>query len=336
MLGYQLASARGLVLGAKLLSKKPLSEAPDDADAPLERAWALVAAAARWPLPDARAAEPFALALTARGRIEPVALDADSAELAWTPGGWRALGTPRADVAAFFDLYLPACAAPLVVGHLGQSLDGFIALRDGQSHYVTGPENIVHLHRMRALADAVVVGAETVAADDPRLTTRRVPGPDPLRVVLDPARRLGDDRRVLSGAPGGTVVVCDRHRADEGATGAVRSLGVTVREGRLDLAEMLERLRGEGVRRVFVEGGGATVSGFLEAGLLDRLQLAVAPLVIGDGRAGVRLPPTATLAECIRPAAHVFGMGADVLFDCDLRAPAPAPAATSARVRRFV
>ena len=73
--------------------------------------------------------------------------------------------------------------AEWTVGHLGQSLDGRIATSDGQSHYVTGPENIVHLHRMRALADAVVVGAETVRRDDPRLTPRKVAGANPLRVV---------------------------------------------------------------------------------------------------------------------------------------------------------
>ena len=91
---------------------------------------------------------------------------------------------------ALIDLYLPICSAtgarPITVGHLGQSLDGFIATHAGESQFVTGEENILHLHRMRALCDAVVVGAGTVAADDPQLTTRHVSGPSPLRVVLDP------------------------------------------------------------------------------------------------------------------------------------------------------
>src|SRR6266404_4253948 len=72
------------------------------------------------------------------------------------------------------DLYLPICAAtaarPITVGHLGQSLDGFIATHAGESRFVTGQENVLHSHRLRALCDAVVVGAGTVAADDPRLT----------------------------------------------------------------------------------------------------------------------------------------------------------------------
>ena len=74
--------------------------------------------------------------------------------------------------------------------YVASSLDGFIATPGGDSRFVTGPDNILHLHRMRALSDAVVVGAQTVAADDPRLTTRMVPGDSPVRVVLDPRRRL--------------------------------------------------------------------------------------------------------------------------------------------------
>ena len=64
---------------------------------------------------------------------------------------------------------------------VAMSLDGFIATHSGESQFVTGEENIRHLHRMRALCDAVVVGAGTVAADDPQLTTRHVSGPSPVR-----------------------------------------------------------------------------------------------------------------------------------------------------------
>jgi diaminohydroxyphosphoribosylaminopyrimidine deaminase / 5-amino-6-(5-phosphoribosylamino)uracil reductase len=70
---------------------------------------------------------------------------------------------------------------------------------------------------------------------------------------------------------------------------------------------------------VFVEGGGVTVSMFLEANLLDRLHMTVAPLIIGDGRPAIRLPARALLGDCHRPSYRVFRMGGDVLFDCDLR-----------------
>jgi len=88
----------------------------------------------------------------------------------------------------------------------------------------------------------------------------------------------------------------------------------------LDLAALTRRLAAEGLTAIFVEGGGDTVSRFLEADLLDRLQLAVAPLVIGRGRPGLRLPAQASLANCLRADGRVFRMGRDILYDCDLRA----------------
>ena len=96
------------------------------------------------------------------------------------------------------------------MGHLGLSLDGFIATHAGESQFVTGGENILHLHRMRALSDAVVVGAGTIAADNPQLTTRHVAGPSPLRVIFDPSRRLAPDYRVFSDDSAPTLYVCAR------------------------------------------------------------------------------------------------------------------------------
>ena len=98
------------------------------------------------------------------------------------------------------ELYAPCAREAWVLAHLGQSLDGRIATRSGASHYINGPENLTHLHRLRALADAVVVGAATVALDDPRLTARRVEGANPVRIVLDPNRRLPVERHAFTEA----------------------------------------------------------------------------------------------------------------------------------------
>jgi len=85
----------------------------------------------------------------------------------------------------------------LVVGQIGQSLDGRAATSTGHSHYINGSEGLDHLHRLRALMDAVVVGVGTALADDPLLTVRRVAGPHPARVVIDPNGRLPAAARVL-------------------------------------------------------------------------------------------------------------------------------------------
>jgi diaminohydroxyphosphoribosylaminopyrimidine deaminase / 5-amino-6-(5-phosphoribosylamino)uracil reductase len=269
-------------------------------------------------------------ALDGDSALRVVAPDDPQAVLAWRPGvGWEAALPAGHSDRDLLELYLPICAArtghPVTVGHIGQSLDGYIATQTGESRFVTGQQNIVHLHRLRALADAVVVGAGTVAADDPRLTTRLVPGTNALRVVLDPRRRLARHHGLFTDGEAPTLVVCDEQLAADGPQriGNAEILGVPATAGRLDLGALLERLRRRGCHFVFVEGGGVTVSAFLEAQLLDRLHVAVAPLLIGDGRPGVRLPGQASLDDRVRLRHRVFRMGDDILFDCDLRSPRP-------------
>src|SRR5215469_14839210 len=128
--------------------------------------------------------------------------------------GGRALALPAdapAAVAALVALYLPYARVPrgrsFAVAHLGQSLDGRIATTAGASRWVTGEADLLHTHRMRALADAVVVGAGTVRHDDPQLTVRRCLGGQPVRVVIDSERRLGADYRVFQDGAAPTVVL---------------------------------------------------------------------------------------------------------------------------------
>jgi riboflavin-specific deaminase-like protein len=172
---------------------------------------------------------------------------------------------------------------------------------------------------MRALSDAVIVGAGTVAADDPLLTTRQVAGPNPLRVVFDPGRRLDGRYRIFSDPDTPTLYASlDTNLATgESHLGTAEILPLAA-AGDAPVRQLLHALHARGHRRVFVEGGGVTVSAFLEAGLLDRLQMAVAPLIVGNGKPAIRLEPKDVLSDCQRPAYRVFRMGGDVLFDCDL------------------
>src|SRR5206468_12479880 len=156
--------------------------------------WRLVVAAASEANRLSQLAQSVAFAATC-GELRAVRTGDPTALLAWHPDvGWESLLPPDDRRRPLIDLYLPICsgtaAHPLTVGHLGQSLDGFIATHAGESRWVTGEENMRHMHRLRALCDAVVVGAGTVAVDDPQLTTRLVAGPNPLRIVIDPTRRL--------------------------------------------------------------------------------------------------------------------------------------------------
>lgn len=255
------------------------------------------------------------------------------ASLTRTPAqGWQRAGPWEIEACALFGLLKPLLdcrpeTQPWVIGQLGQSLDGCIATRTGDAHFVNGPETLVHLHRLRALADAVIVGAGTVAIDDPQLTTRRVPGANPVRVLFDPLLQLAGhaaSARVFTDGQAATVWLCDarcQQRASGLAGGAVQVLavpGLVRADGTPSVALALAALHARGLQLLFVEGGGVTVSRFLAQGGLDRLHLAVAPLIIGNGKPGLRFPGAERLGDCPRPPVNVLPMGRDQLWDLDL------------------
>jgi riboflavin-specific deaminase-like protein len=249
--------------------------------------------------------------------------------------GWQLQGRWDAQAVELFELFKPLLdlrpdGAGWVVAQLGQSLDGCVATRTGDSSFINGAESLLHLHRLRAVCDAVIVGAGTVAADYPRLTTRRVAGPHPTRVLLDPQLRLAghlETAHVFNDGQAPTLWLCDaRWQGDAVArVGADRVLAVSdlLRDDATPhLAHAVTALRARGLTRLFVEGGGVTVSRFLAQRCLDRLHLAVAPVIIGDGRPGLRFEGPARLVECLRPHCRVYRMGPDHLWDLDMRTPA--------------
>ncbi len=237
-------------------------------------------------------------------------------------GEWTASDAVTSEGRDLLDLFLPIHRqTDLVIAQTGQSVDGRIATTTGHSHYVTGPADIRRLHRLRALVDAVIVGAGTIAADNPRLTVREIEGDNPTRVILDPEGRLDRGRHVFSDGAARTVVV---RRVAAGAASArpcierdVLQLPVTTHG--FDPAALVRALHDEGFRRLLVEGGGTTVSRFLQAGALDRLHITVAPMLIGSGRPALTLDPIHSLDQALRPACRYFRLGDDILFDLDLR-----------------
>jgi diaminohydroxyphosphoribosylaminopyrimidine deaminase / 5-amino-6-(5-phosphoribosylamino)uracil reductase len=207
----------------------------------------------------------------------------------------------------------------VVVGQFGQSIDARIATPTGHSHYINGTAGLAHLHRLRALVDAVVVGIGTAVADDPQLTVRHVAGPSPARVVIDPSGRLPATARLLA-KDGIKRIVVTRAETQMRLPGGVEHLALPSPRGQLAPEAILAALAERGFRRILIEGGADTVSRFLAAGCLDRLHVVIAPIILGAGRTSVSLAPIARVEEAMRVQMQIHKLGEEVLLDCDLSA----------------
>ena len=193
----------------------------------------------------------------------------------------------------------PETSRPRVTLKIATSLDGRIGTSTGESQWITGPEARMQGHRLRAEHDAVLVGIETVLADDPRLTVRLPEGEtgsDPLRVVLDSRLRTPPFAR-LAGA--GTLIVTSREPQPIGGAEVVRVAGDSY--GRPTVAAVLDLLAARGVKSLMIEGGGRVAACFVAAGVVDGIEWFRAPILLGgDGRPGVAALALARLANAPR------------------------------------
>ena len=205
-----------------------------------------------------------------------------------------------------------------VVGQLGQSLDGQIATSTGQSKYINGHDGLVHLHKLRAWADVVVIGVGTLIADDPKLTVRLIDGRDPARVVIDPSARSLANAACLSDQSVKRIILTAAGKARKDWPAGVEQVEIQSVDstGRFDPHQVRHWLAAQGWRRVLVEGGAATLAGFLGSGNLDYLHLITSPSLLGPGTSGIRVAGASSLAECPRFKAQSFGLGQDLLIEC--------------------
>jgi len=211
---------------------------------------------------------------------------------------------------------------PFVTLSYAQTLDGRLATSTGSSQWISAPESLRLSHELRAEHDAIMVGVGTVCVDNPRLTVRLAAGRNPLRVVVDSTLRTPLAAAVLmeGAAPGTVVAVTDS--APAAKRDKVRALGANVlclptdARGRVDLVTLLTALRQLGVDSGLVEGGAQMITALLQARLVDRLVVCVAPKILGTGIEAVGDLGIRELARSLMVAdTSVTRWGADLVFE---------------------
>lgn len=182
---------------------------------------------------------------------------------------------------------------PFVTAKFAASLDGKIATRTGDSRWISGEESRKYVHFLRYISDAIMVGANTVMMDDPRLTCRYAgKGGEvkklPLRVIVDGKGRTSALAQVFS-ETGKSLLAVDRN-LEPGRKAAFTSANIELlelpsKDGILDLRRLLEKLGERGVTSILVEGGGILLGSLFDQGLVDKVIAFISPVIIGGGDA---------------------------------------------------
>ncbi len=222
-------------------------------------------------------------------------------------------------VAQLLRVYVPYCFAPLyakrwqrafAVSHFAQSLDGRIATVSGDAKWIGNPANLIHAHRMRALCDGILIGANTLVTDRPQLTVRHVPGTNPTRIVLGAAFDHLEHLKHVSAAP--ICVVSSQPMIDPGD---VHTVTLARHNGLISSTRILEALYHLGIYSVYIEGGATTTSHFLRERMLDVVQVHIAPMIFGSGLNAFAMPLIQQAAESLRFASHTYvPIDDDIMF----------------------
>jgi len=178
---------------------------------------------------------------------------------------------------------------PFVTLKFAQTLDGRIATATGDARWISSAESRRFAHHLRAVHDAVLVGAGTAAADDPELTVRSVRGRNPLRVVADSALRLPLHAKVFQDQRRAKTLVAATCRRDPAKEAKLTEIGVEVisveenARGGVDLKDLFRQLGSRNISSVLVEGGSGVITSILRERLADRILIIVAPKILGTG-----------------------------------------------------
>jgi riboflavin-specific deaminase-like protein len=212
---------------------------------------------------------------------------------------------------------------PFVTLKLAQTLDGCIATTQGDSKWITSEASRAKGHQLRAQVDAILVGANTVRADDPELSVRLVTGNSPTKIVLDSQLDIATEAKVFNGAPlilvAAEGVSKDRIRAREDVGAQVWEVA-RLANGHLDFRAILVRAKKVGVRTVLIEGGSKVAASALQAQVVDRLVVFIAPKILGVGLPAVGALGFQRIADAIQLCdVQVECVGDDLMYTANLK-----------------
>ena len=183
----------------------------------------------------------------------------------------------------------------LVIAQIGQSLDGRIALNNGNSHYINNPNSIIYLHCLRSISDAIIVGSNTIKKDNPLLTTRKIEGSNPKRIIIDGSLSLKNNYKIFNDGNENIIFTKSHKKVNLNNTTIIR---LKEKNFTKNLIVQLKKLK---YKKILVEGGSKTISELINNKYIDILQFMIAPILIGSGINSLNLKEISNLNKAIRP-----------------------------------
>ena len=197
------------------------------------------------------------------------------------------------------------------IGQIGQSLDGKIALNNGSSHYINEKESITYLHCLRSISDGVLVGVNTIIKDNPLLTTRKIKGPNPIRLIIDPTLKLTNKYKIFKDDNKNIIFTNSSKEKKFINTTIVKFPKKNFTQNIYDYLEKAS------LQTILIEGGPTTLSHFIELKLLNYMQFIISPTIIGSGIDSVRLKPISNLKNALRAKNTICKLGKEIIVTLD-------------------
>tara|TARA_Y100000588_G_C13983088_1_gene808121 strand:+ start:90 stop:926 length:837 start_codon:yes stop_codon:yes gene_type:complete len=197
------------------------------------------------------------------------------------------------------------------IGQIGQSLDAKIALNNGNSHYINEKESITYLHCLRSISDGVLVGVNTIIKDNPLLTTRKIKGQNPIRLVIDPSLKLTNKYKIFKDKNTNIVFTNSNKKKNLNNTTIVK---LPKKNFTLGIYKFLKK---SSLKYILIEGGPTTLSYFIELKLINYLQFIISPTLIGSGIDSVKLKPITNLNKAIRRTSNFAKLGKEIVATLD-------------------